>query len=39
MKGSGTNGFKQSTGSYKVRGEITSRNSRRLARKKINKGR
>ena len=33
MKGSGTNGFKQSTGSYKIRGCITARNLRRLARK------
>jgi len=33
MIGSGTNGFKQSAGSYKIRGCITARNLRRLAKK------
>lgn len=33
MNGSGTNGFKQSAGTYKVRGCISARNLRRLAKK------
>lgn len=33
MKGSGTNGSKMSAGGYKVRGCITARTLRRLAKK------
>lgn len=33
MNGSGTNGFKMSAGSYKVRSGISARNLRRLAKK------